>query len=81
MLKDCQLPPLGWTCSRPNGHEGSCRLTPPSVRPLGHDGLTSEERGWLAHCQGILLRDTATKHELAQVRSHAQALKIWGSFA
>lgn len=34
--EQCLVPPLGWSCSRPAGHEGPCAASPtPEPQPTG----------------------------------------------
>lgn len=50
-VKDtCTVPPKGWTCSRPAGHEGPCAASPveaPMIACGGIDQEIDEEEGYV----------------------------------
>jgi hypothetical protein len=66
--KICTVPPAGWKCSRPAGHDGPCAASPVSANPTAasrpQDINLEEFRETLAYCMDD---DTLNIHDAAHL--------------
>lgn len=63
-MEECQIPPLGWACTRGSGHEGPCAAVP--------------KRAAMPHCDARVLHRPGVCRFCDEYSDWQELREVWG---